>query len=292
MKNQEKSKTICPIYSHSIKQIMYMMHWSNQNKDTLNRFNLIGIKRLNEDVFTLNSGLIVPTINCGKCTDENDRFSEDRNENREFISIARMILDGNIHLLIFFTKSDELYEHNRTDALINTAINKDIFFALNKKTADFMITSNLINSSIPDHKNANHELKENETKITIALIAHDTEPKYIMRDLCKEYKDILMNPNVKLVGTSGTIKKIKSMVPELQIEDMGHGPDGGDIVIAEKIFSREINIMFFFIDTTDFKPHYREIQTLIDAAVDANTAFALNRKTASAILTSDLLFQK
>ncbi len=92
----------------------------------------------------------------------------------------------------------------------------------------------------------------------------------------------------KLLGTSGTARAIMAN-SGLNVEGLGHGPDGGDVYIAHAILERKIDKLIFFIDVKEPHGHEHDIQMLIRNAVLANIPFALNRKTADFLITSDLL---
>ncbi len=120
---------------------------------------------------------------------------------------------------------------------------------------------------------------------TIALIAHDTQ-KIILAEWASKHKKILKKFN--LVGTRGTCEAINN-ITGLNVKQLGHGPDGGDIVIANKVIENVIDVLIFFIDVRSPHGHEHDIQTLIRITVLKNIPIALNSKTADSIIGSELI---
>ena len=119
---------------------------------------------------------------------------------------------------------------------------------------------------------------------TIALIAHDTQ-KIILAEWASKHKRILKN--FSLVGTKGTCEAINN-ITGLDIKQLGHGPDGGDIVIASKVIEKMIDVLIFFIDVRTPHGHEHDVQTLIRISVLTNIPIALNSQTADSIIYSEL----
>ena len=115
----------------------------------------------------------------------------------------------------------------------------------------------------------------------IALIAHNAMKKEIFA-FASEHKDFLSQH--KLVGTQGTAKQIAKT--GLDIEALDHGPDGGDIRIANKVLDGEIKALFFFIDMTTPFGHEVDISSLIRICVIKDVPIALNETTAHLIIKS------
>ena len=111
---------------------------------------------------------------------------------------------------------------------------------------------------------------------TIALVAHN-EKKSILLEWAKINKEYLLKN--KLIGTSNTAKLINSVL-DLEIEPFGHGPNGGDILLAAKILQREVDKVIFLIDAENPHGHEHVIQTLIRTCVINNIPIALNLTTA------------
>lgn len=117
---------------------------------------------------------------------------------------------------------------------------------------------------------------------TVALVSHDNK-KIEMAEWVNQHKKILKKFN--LVGTKGTANMIRN-ITNLDIINLGHGPTGGDIVIANNVLEGNIDYLIFFIDVENPHGHEHEIQTLIRICVIRNIAIALNRSTANLLINS------
>jgi len=123
---------------------------------------------------------------------------------------------------------------------------------------------------------------------TIALVAHD-QKKIVMAEWTNKYKEILKNHH--LVGTEGTAKMIKK-IANLQVEALGHGSDGCDIVVANEVLSDKIDMLIFFIDAKTPHGHEHDIQTLIRISVIKEIPLALNMNTADYLIENELIKEK
>lgn len=120
-------------------------------------------------------------------------------------------------------------------------------------------------------------------KNTIALIAHNSRKNDLL-NWAKVHREILVNYN--LIGTTNTAKLINDML-ELDVAGFGHGPSGGDIILAAKILGGEVQKVIFFIDAETPHGHEHDIQTLIRTAVINNIPIALNRASADLIILEE-----
>lgn len=111
---------------------------------------------------------------------------------------------------------------------------------------------------------------------TIALVAHD-EKKNVLLTWVKEHVEELKKH--ELIGTSNTAKLLSSVL-DIEVKPFGHGPNGGDILLAAKILNHEVDGVIFLIDTQNPHGHEHDIQTLIRTAVINNVPIALNTATA------------
>jgi methylglyoxal synthase len=114
----------------------------------------------------------------------------------------------------------------------------------------------------------------------LALVAHDNTKPELLK-WAKEHRATL--ERYTLVGTEKTAKLLRDVL-ELDVEDIGHGPDGGDIILAGKILQGEIDRLVFFIDVRNPHGHEHEIQTLIRTCVLKDIPLALNPASADHIL--------
>ena len=111
---------------------------------------------------------------------------------------------------------------------------------------------------------------------TIALVAHN-EKKSVMLAWVKRHLDELRKH--KLIGTTNTSEILNSVL-DLEVEPFGHGPNGGDILLAAQILEGKVNEVIFLIDAETPHGHEHDIQTLIRTCVINNVPMALNVATA------------
>lgn len=115
-----------------------------------------------------------------------------------------------------------------------------------------------------------------ENKKTIALVAHN-EKKSVMLAWVKRHLDELKKH--KLIGTTNTSEILNSVL-DLEVEAFGHGPNGGDILLAAQILEGKVDEVIFLIDAETPHGHEHDIQTLIRTCVINNVPMALNLATA------------
>jgi methylglyoxal synthase len=115
---------------------------------------------------------------------------------------------------------------------------------------------------------------------TIALIAHNNRKNDLLNWI-KENQQSLRNYN--LIGTTNTATLINDLL-DLNVAPFGHGPSGGDILLAARILQGEVQKVIFFIDVETPHGHEHDIQTLIRTAVINNIPIALNRASADLIV--------
>lgn len=120
-------------------------------------------------------------------------------------------------------------------------------------------------------------------KKTIALIAHNSR-KTDLLNWGKVHREALTNYN--LIGTTNTSKLLSEML-DLEVTGFGHGPSGGDILLAARILKGEVHKVIFFIDAETPHGHEHDIQTLIRTAVINNIPIALNRASADLVILEE-----
>ncbi|WP_029033667.1 methylglyoxal synthase [Salinimicrobium terrae] len=123
---------------------------------------------------------------------------------------------------------------------------------------------------------------------TIALIAHNSR-KTDLLNWSKVHRDALLK--YKLIGTTYTSKLLSEML-DIEVKGFGHGPSGGDILLAAKILQGEVQMIIFFIDAETPHGHEHDIQTLIRTAVINNIPIALNRASADLLILDEKDQQK
>lgn len=111
---------------------------------------------------------------------------------------------------------------------------------------------------------------------TIALVAHD-EKKNTLLSWAKLHMEELKKH--ELIGTSKSATLLNDVL-DLDVKGFGHGPNGGDILLAAKILDNEVDGIIFLIDQQNPHGHEHDIQTLIRTAVINNIPIALNTATA------------
>lgn len=115
---------------------------------------------------------------------------------------------------------------------------------------------------------------------TIALIAHNAKKNELLE---WAQQNIIILRQYNLIGTSNTARLINNLL-NLGVKPFGHGPAGGDILLAAKILRGKIHKIIFFIDSESPHGHEHDIQTLIRTAVINNVPIALNRASADYII--------
>lgn len=114
----------------------------------------------------------------------------------------------------------------------------------------------------------------------IALIAHNAKKDEI-RAFAEDHKEFFAKHS--LIGTEGTAR-IVSEATGLKVESLDHGPNGGDIRIANRVLDGEIKALFFFIDMETPFGHEVDINSLIRICVIRDVPIALNGETANLII--------
>lgn len=120
-------------------------------------------------------------------------------------------------------------------------------------------------------------------KKTIALIAHNSRKNDLLNWAKVHREDLL---KYQLIGTTNTSKLLSDML-DIDVQGFGHGPSGGDILLAAKILQGEVQKIIFFIDAETPHGHEHDIQTLIRTAVINNIPIALNRASADLVILEE-----
>lgn len=125
--------------------------------------------------------------------------------------------------------------------------------------------------------------KKNIMATTIALIAHNSRKNDLL-NWAKVHREELIKH--KLIGTTNTSKLLSEML-DIDVQGFGHGPSGGDILLAARILQGEVHKIIFFIDAETPHGHEHDIQTLIRTAVINNIPIALNRASADLVILDE-----
>jgi len=107
---------------------------------------------------------------------------------------------------------------------------------------------------------------------TIALVAHNAKKSVMLAWVKRNIEEL---KKYKLIGTSNTSELINSVL-DIVVEPFGHGPNGGDILLAAQILAGNVDIVVFLIDAETPHGHEHDIQTLIRTCVINNVPMALN----------------
>lgn len=117
---------------------------------------------------------------------------------------------------------------------------------------------------------------------TLALIAHNNKKNDLLNWVKVNQEELR---KYKLIGTTNTSKMINDLL-DMNVEPFGHGPSGGDILLAAQILQGKISKVIFFIDVETPHGHEHDIQTLIRTAVLNNIPIALNKSSADLLIRS------
>ena len=113
-----------------------------------------------------------------------------------------------------------------------------------------------------------------------ALIAHDGK-KDAMAAFVTTYRERLADYH--LVATSSTAELLDKDLG-LSVEGVLSGPLGGDLQIAARVATGEIDAVFFLIDPLDAHPHDPDIQAIQRVCNVHNVPLATNVATAELIV--------
>jgi methylglyoxal synthase len=112
---------------------------------------------------------------------------------------------------------------------------------------------------------------------TIALIAHDTR-KSTLVDWVGRHLAVLAPHRLIATGTTGT--RILARFPELSLEPLLSGPEGGDQQIGARIAEGKVTAVVFLFDPLWAQPHEPDVRALIRIAALRDVPIALNLASA------------
>lgn len=116
--------------------------------------------------------------------------------------------------------------------------------------------------------------------MNIALIAHDSK-KELMVQFCIAYCRVLSQHNLVATGTTG---KLVGEATGLSIQRFLPGTHGGDQQIAARIACNEVDLLLFFRDPLDPKPHEPNDINLLRLCDMHNIPVATNIATAEVLI--------
>ncbi len=114
----------------------------------------------------------------------------------------------------------------------------------------------------------------------LALIAHNGK-KEAMADFARTHRDRLAGYH--LVATSSTAELLRDAL-DLEAESVLSGPLGGDLQIAARVATGEIDAVFFLIDPLDAHPHDPDILAIQRVCNVHDVPLATNVATANLIV--------
>jgi methylglyoxal synthase len=114
----------------------------------------------------------------------------------------------------------------------------------------------------------------------IALIAHDKK-KLDLALFVQSHADFFRR--VPLIATYSTGQILRDKVG-LQVEQMAHGPDGGDLMIGARVATGDVDAVIFFRDPLTAQPHEPDVSALLRVCDVHNVPLATNLGTAEAIV--------
>ncbi|MEG1103760.1 MAG: methylglyoxal synthase [Oscillospiraceae bacterium] len=116
--------------------------------------------------------------------------------------------------------------------------------------------------------------------MNIAIIAHDSK-KELMVQFCIAYSKILSQHDIIATGTTG---KLVAEATGLNIQRFLSGAQGGDQQIAARISFNEIDMLLFFRDPLNAKPHEPNEMNLLRLCDVHSIPFATNIATAEVLI--------
>jgi len=114
----------------------------------------------------------------------------------------------------------------------------------------------------------------------IALIAHDRKKDQLV-EFVQQHLDFFGSR--RLVATGNTGRLLASRLG-LQIENVAHGPEGGDLIIGGRVAQGQIEAILFFRDPLTAQPHEPDVSALMRVCDVHNVPLATNLATAEAVL--------
>jgi methylglyoxal synthase len=117
---------------------------------------------------------------------------------------------------------------------------------------------------------------------TLALIAHDGR-KEVLIAFAAIHRELL--GRFRLIGTATTARLVSEQTG-LPIEAMLSGPLGGDVQIAARVATGDVQAVIFLIDPLNAHPHEPDIQAILRVCNVHNVPLATNVATAELLVTA------
>ena len=117
----------------------------------------------------------------------------------------------------------------------------------------------------------------------LALIAHDGK-KADMVAFATFNRDKLADYRIVATATTGRLLREKV---GLEVEECLSGPVGGDVQIAARVASREVDAVLFLVDPLDKHPHDPDIQAVQRVCNVHDVPLATNVATANLVISGE-----
>lgn len=116
----------------------------------------------------------------------------------------------------------------------------------------------------------------------IALVAHDAKKDQVVA-WAQSHAGALRGLEIFATGTTG---KRLTEGAGLPVTGLLSGPLGGDAQLGAMIAENKLNALIFFIDPMTPMPHDVDVKSLLRLAILYDTPMAVNRASATAVLTA------
>ena len=114
----------------------------------------------------------------------------------------------------------------------------------------------------------------------IALIAHDAKKSELL-EFVRDHLEFFRGE--ELIATGNTGRMLLEQLG-LQVEQVAHGPHGGDLTIGGRVVEGRINAVLFFRDPLTAQPHDPDITALMRVCDVHAVPLATNRGSAEAVV--------
>jgi methylglyoxal synthase len=114
----------------------------------------------------------------------------------------------------------------------------------------------------------------------IALIAHDHK-KPLLLEFVRDHLGFFAQQ--RLVATGQTGRMLHAELG-LEVEEVAHGPAGGDLIIGGRVAQGMIVAVLFFRDPLTAQPHEPDVSALMRVCDVHDVPLATNRASAEAVV--------